>query len=44
MPGQRLRVVLHAEVGHAAALAAEVGHERVVGVQDEASPAVELRR
>ena len=40
--GQRLRVVLHAEVGHAAAPAAEVRHQRVVGVQHEACPAVEL--
>ena len=40
-PRQRLRVVLDAEVGHALATAAEVGHERVVGVQHEARLAVQ---
>jgi hypothetical protein len=33
--GQGLRVVFQAEVGHVAAPAAEIGHERVVGVEDE---------
>jgi hypothetical protein len=39
--GQRLRVVLDPEVRHSLAAAPEVGHERVVGVQHEAGPAVE---
>ena len=39
--GQRLGVVLDAEVGHPLALAPEVGHQRVVGVQHEGGAAVE---
>ena len=42
--GQRLRVVGHAEVHDPLALAAEVGDERVVGVQHEAGAAGMARR
>ena len=34
--GQRLRAVAHAEVHGAVVAAAQVGHQRVVGVQHEA--------
>ena len=39
---QSLGVVLEPEVGHVLTATAEVGHERVVGVQNEPRPAVEL--
>ncbi len=39
--GQRLGVVLHAEVGHLRAVAPEVGDQRVVGVEHEARPPVQ---